>query len=281
MTKNNLELLYKVSVIIPCFRCSKTIERAVTSVINQTFSAYEILLIEDSSDDSARTINKLKKIKSQFGSNIKIFSNKQNMGPGFSRNVGWEKSKGNLIAFLDADDAWHSKKLEIQCEFLKNSPDIDALCNYDEYNLDYKDQKINLKNNGRVEKLNLHKMLFKNSVSTRSVLIKKSINIRFNPYLRYSEDYSLWLDLLSKGKKIVKIPYCLSGYYKSSFSNEGLSSHLLEFFLSELKVINSQSSNSAKKITIKYIALIFCTLKFLKRCFFYLAYVLRRSYLET
>ena len=113
-------------------------------------------------------------------------------------------------------------------------------------------------------------MLFKNVVSTRSVLIKKSIENRFNSSSWYSEDYWLWLNLLYKGKKIIKLPLYLSGYYKKPSTNEGLSSHLLKFFISELMVIKSQPSNSTKKLIIKYLALSFCIIKFFKRCLSYI-----------
>lgn len=269
MMKNKRNLDNKISVIVPCFKCSETIERAIMSVVNQSLCPFEIILIEDFSDDNSRTINKLIKLQTKFKDYIKIIRNKKNMGPGFSRNLGWEKSKGNLVAFLDADDTWHFKKLEIQYEFLKKNPDIDVICNFDEFNLNYESKQINIKKNGDLEKVHYNKMLFKNIVSTRSVLIKKSIESRFNSSLWYSEDYWLWLDLLYKGKKIIKLPLYLTGYYKKLSSNEGLSSHLLNFFISEFIVIKSQPSTSPKKIIIKYSALAFCIIKFFKRCLFY------------
>ena len=192
------------------------------------------------------------------------------MGPGFSRNLGWEKSQGNLLAFLDADDTWHLKKLETQYEFLKNNPETDAVCNFDKYNLNYKNKIIDIKKNIDIQSISYNKMLFKNVVSTRSVLIKKSIENRFNSNSWYSEDYWLWLNLLYKGKKIIKLPLYLSGYYKKTLTNKGLSSHLLKFFISEFMVIKSQPCNSTNKIIIKYLALTFCIIKFLKRCLSYI-----------
>jgi glycosyltransferase involved in cell wall biosynthesis len=270
MSKNKTNLDFKISVIIPCFKCSDTIDRAIMSVVNQSLSPYEIILIEDYSDDNSRTINKLITLQAKFKGYIKIIKNKKNMGPGFSRNLGWTRSKGNFIGFLDADDTWHLKKLETQCEFLKNNPQIDAVCNFDKYNLNYKNKKINDKKNSGIERVHYNKMLFKNIVSTRSVLIKKSVEDRFNSTFWYSEDYWLWLNLLHKGKKIIKLPFYLSGYYKKPSSNKGLSSHLLNFFISEFMVLKSQPSNSLQKIIIKYLALAFCVIKFLKRCFFYI-----------
>ena len=163
---------------------------------------------------------------------------------------------------MDADDTWHLKKLETQFEFLKNNPQIDAVCNFDKYNLNYKNKKINVKKNSDIERVNYNKMLFKNIVSTRSVLIKKSIENRFNSTFWYSEDYWLWLNLLYKGKKIIKLPLYLSGYYKKPASNEGLSSHLLNFLYQNLWCLNLNLPIPSKKIIIKYLALAFCIINF-------------------
>ena len=99
MIKNKTNLDCKISVIIPCFKCSDTIDRAIMSVVNQSLSPYEIILIEDYSDDNSRTINKLITLQAKFKGYIKIIKNKKNMGPGFSRNLGWTRSKSNLSLF--------------------------------------------------------------------------------------------------------------------------------------------------------------------------------------
>ena len=271
MGKTEDQIYKNISVIIPCFRCNDTIKRAVDSVVNQSLPAYEIILVEDCSNDQFKTLNTLKKIQKTYKEkiNIKIIENKINRGPGFSRNVAWEFSLGKLIAFLDADDTWHIKKLEIQIDHLKNNPEIVAVCNFDKYNLDYKCREYKVEKKNKIQSVNYAEMLFKNQISTRSVLIKKSVKSRFNSNLWYSEDYCLWLDILISGGKINKLPFFLSGFYKTANSKSGLSSHLFDFFVAEFNVIKSQPTISYEMSVIKTLVLLLCIVKFVKRIFLY------------
>jgi glycosyltransferase involved in cell wall biosynthesis len=266
------DTFYKnISVIIPCFRCHDTIERAVSSVVNQSLQVLEIILVEDCSNDQSKTLNTLKKIKKRYEEKIIIIiiENKLNRGPGFSRNVAWDYSSGNFIAFLDSDDAWHFRKLEIQIDHLRNNPQVVAVCNFDKYNLDYRCEEYEIEKKAKILSVDYNHMLFKNYISTRSVLIKKSVESRFNSNLWYSEDYWLWLDILNKGGRISRLPFFLSGFYKETNSNLGLSSHLFNFFIAEFNVIKSQQTLSFKSSIIKTSALLFCAIKFVKRMFYY------------
>lgn len=104
-----------VSVIIPYFKKGKFINRAIKSVLSQTYNNFEIIIIYD--DQNLEELNKILKIK-KIDNRIKVFVNKKNLGAGKSRNIGIKKSKGNLIAFLDADDYWKKNKLEMQIKFM-------------------------------------------------------------------------------------------------------------------------------------------------------------------
>ncbi len=106
---------YDVSVIIPCFNCEKTIERAVLSAINQDVTI-EIILVDDFSDDSTRDV--ISRLANKFNS-IRVVFNKRNMGPGFSRNRGIDIAQGRYIAFLDSDDVWLPGKLKQQVAFME------------------------------------------------------------------------------------------------------------------------------------------------------------------
>lgn len=268
-SKNNFNS--KISVIIPCFRCSDTITRAVLSVVNQSFTACEIILVEDYSNDQMRTLNKLKEIQVLYNDkiDIKIIKNLTNRGPGYSRNIAWDNAIGDLIGFLDADDVWRFNKLEIQYQYLKNNVELDAVCSFDKYNLDYENNICEIKKNASNQNIGYYTMLFRNIISTRSVLIKRSVKSRFNSKSWYSEDYWLWLDILYKGGKINKLPIYLSGFFKNAYSKKGLSSHIFSFFVSEFNVIKQQPSKSFKDILIKILALSFCIIKFIKRILIY------------
>ena len=86
-----------ITVIIPCYNSGKTLQRAVDSVLNQTFEKIELIIINDGSNDT-KTIKILKTIKDA------IIINQKNSGLASARNRGFRESKGNYLVFLDADD---------------------------------------------------------------------------------------------------------------------------------------------------------------------------------
>ena len=108
-----------VSVIIPCYRCADTIKRALGSVIAQTLPPEEIILIDDFSNDDGVTLTTLNYLRQMHQkTSIKIVLLDKNSGPGSARNAGWKEASQPYLAFLDADDSWHPKKLEIQYQWM-------------------------------------------------------------------------------------------------------------------------------------------------------------------
>ena len=105
-----------VAIIIPCYNSSKTLKRAIDSAINQSFKVTEIIVVDDFSDDSI----KIQEICSKYGKIVKYIKNGKNIGLAGSRNVGIWSAKSNIVAFLDADDQYHYKKIEVQLKYLTN-----------------------------------------------------------------------------------------------------------------------------------------------------------------
>jgi teichuronic acid biosynthesis glycosyltransferase TuaG len=101
----------KVSVIIPCLNASKYIKDTVNSVLNQTYTDFELIIVDGGSSDG--TIEILENLQSKH-QNIILICNVNDQGPAHSRLVGIKASKANFIAFLDADDLWYAQKLKIQ-----------------------------------------------------------------------------------------------------------------------------------------------------------------------
>ena len=162
-----------VSVLIPAYNASKTIERAINSVLNQTYLNYEILVIDDCSTDDTADI-----IKKFFLKKIKFIQNKKNIGEANSRNTLIKNAKGEFLAWLDSDDEWIEKKLEIQIDYmLMNNLEVSMTG----FNLTnkylYNDQVINFNN---VSVIDLKYVVTKGSHSTAlfSTLIisKKLVN---------------------------------------------------------------------------------------------------------
>jgi glycosyltransferase involved in cell wall biosynthesis len=104
MTEGNLNSEPEFSVVIPCFNAELTVDRAFKSVLNQSFPPKEVIFVNDASTDQTQSI--LNKFSlGTYSFSVRIFKNEINVGPGMSRNLGWNNATSNWIAFLDADDA--------------------------------------------------------------------------------------------------------------------------------------------------------------------------------
>lgn len=110
-------MLPKISVVIPTFNSSKTIDRTLASVFNQTLKPHEIIVVDDGSSDT--TAAQLE----AYGSAITLFCQK-NAGASAARNQGVALASGDVIAFLDSDDLWHKNKLEIQANIFLQNQDV-------------------------------------------------------------------------------------------------------------------------------------------------------------
>lgn len=113
--------MHKVSVIIPTYNCGPYIKETLNSVLNQSFSDYEIIVINDGSTDNTDYVLK------PYMNRIVYFSQK-NKGVSAARNLGIQNAKGEWIAFLDADDIWERSYLQKQINFLSSNPKVDIIC---------------------------------------------------------------------------------------------------------------------------------------------------------
>lgn len=109
-----------VSIIVPVYNVEKYIIETVKSVEAQTFSEWELLLVEDcSTDDTARELETY--LRERADSRIRMIRQPSNMGAARARNRGLAESKGRYIAYLDADDLWVPEKLERELAFMKET----------------------------------------------------------------------------------------------------------------------------------------------------------------
>jgi glycosyltransferase involved in cell wall biosynthesis len=102
-----------VSIITPLFNCGPFVAETIKSVLAQTYTNWEMLIVDDCSTDNGVIV-----AKSFHDSRIKIFKNKTNCGAAYSRNIGLMSARGKWIAFLDSDDLWLPSKLEMQLKFM-------------------------------------------------------------------------------------------------------------------------------------------------------------------
>ena len=205
---------------MPAFNAEDTILESINSVINQTYENWELIVINDGSSDN--TINVVQEIKD---GRIKLITQK-NKGVAEARNKGIDCSSGDYIAFLDSDDIWHHKKLELQLDFF-NTNQVDLLHTDFYYFTNTINDKIYKK---YIEPYNLEltdyeKLLVNDIIVTSSVMIHKNIINKlgyFDSTFHGVEDWDYWIRL-SKNYKISKIDNCLT-YYRENI--RGISKNL-------------------------------------------------------
>ncbi len=187
--KNKIE----ISVIIPTFNRKELLYRSISSVLNQDHKPYEIIIVDNGSNDDTESM-----IKKKFES-VQYFYY-ESKGVSRARNFGIRKSKGNWICFLDSDDEWKKNKIKIQTNYITENKNIKFVhTNEDWYrNGEYLNQKK--------KHIKLGGYIFENClkiccISPSSVMIKKEL---FNTYgffdesLEVCEDYEMWLRISSK-----------------------------------------------------------------------------------
>src|SRR5690606_8681821 len=107
-----------VSIITPMFNSEAYISETINSVLNQTYTNWELILIDDGSTD--RTVNIIKNFMER-DERIKFYELELNSGPAFARNIGINKAKGKYLTFLDADDIWFSNFIESSIEAIEKT----------------------------------------------------------------------------------------------------------------------------------------------------------------
>jgi len=223
-----------VSVVIPCYRYGETVTRALESVLGQTRPPAEILLVDDASDDGSLEL--LRELEKRHAPQIRVLSLETNCGPGLARNAGWGAATQPWLAFLDADDAWHLRKLEIQWNWLESHPNV-ALCGHASRLL-ADDVGSPVEEHPHSTSLSAKKMLVSNRLPTRSVMLRRDLPFRFGSR-RYSEDYLLWMEIIMAGYPAYRLESTLAFCFRPDFSPGGLSGSLWKHEKNELVVLRT------------------------------------------
>src|SRR5262245_10328005 len=106
-----------ISCIVPVFNGERYLRESLDSILAQTYSPLEIIVVDDGSQDSTP------EVVASYGSQI-LYFRQENAGPAVARNRGLELSQGEFIAFIDADDYWHQEKLMCQMSLLEARPEV-------------------------------------------------------------------------------------------------------------------------------------------------------------
>lgn len=189
-----------ISVIIPTYNRAYCIEKSIYSVLNQTYSNLELIIVDDcSTDDTTSVINSISDNRLRY---IKL---EKNSGPSFARNFGVKMAKGNYVAFHDSDDIWHLDKLEKQYELMQFNNDCDMVfCKYK--TIELFPRIIPAESNfdlSQTEHGMLDVLLTGAKVGTPTIFIKKTFFTNlggFNEKLKTLEDWELSLRIARFGK---------------------------------------------------------------------------------
>jgi glycosyltransferase involved in cell wall biosynthesis len=177
-----------ITVLMPVYNGDKYLNEAIDSILNQTFSDFEFLIIDDCSTDQS-----IHQVKSYNDPRIKFIINKKNMGQSKTLNVGLNLAKGKYIARMDQDDISMPERLKKQFEFMENNSNVDVCGSWlqlmGKYNgileLETKSEKI---------KINL---LTNENLAHPTVMIRKrtlvKYDLNYNPAYSVAQDYDLWV----------------------------------------------------------------------------------------
>ncbi len=233
--------LAPVSVIIPCYRCANTVERALNSILRQTLMPSEILFVEDVSGDGNETVDKLHDLVAGYDGKIviRILCMNRNGGPGEARNMGWAHATQPYIAFLDADDAWHPNKIEIQYLWMKAHPDVTLSCHETIVLSDSESYPSLPVAHVQAHPISACRMLLFNMVPTRTVMLQASVVDRFAKGMRYAEDYHLWLRIVLSNLGVYRLQLPMAFSFKGEFGDAGLSGDIHAMHQGEVVAFNS------------------------------------------
>tara|TARA_B100000959_G_C14972655_1_gene620359 strand:- start:158 stop:1075 length:918 start_codon:yes stop_codon:yes gene_type:complete len=251
------------SIIIPTYNDLKNLKNTIKSVRRQTFRSFETIIINDGSTDD--TLNFLNDLNFENYKKIHLQTNK---GPAYARNIGIKESSGKWICFLDSDDFWIKKKLEILYNVIEKEKEINLICHnqflkikktrykqklYSGPSANNSSNYINLLLNGN--------FLFLSATSIDSKFIKTK-KILFNEKKKFIsvEDYDLWLKIAFNNGKFHFINNFLGFYLKHDqnltndiiFHNKN-KLYLLRHHIFKVQNFDRDKKNLWKKIFLRYI----------------------------
>ena len=188
----------EVDIILPNYNSADFIDRTIKSVLNQSYTKWRLILVDDFSN--TETKNKIKKYE-KF-KKIKIYWLKKNKGAAYCRNFAIKNSNSNYIAFLDSDDIWGKNKLKEQIKFMKKNNYCFTCTNYKTIGLK---QKVITP----PKKISFNKFIKNTSIATSTMIVKRKISkgVRFID-TKICEDYFFKCQILKK----IKFAYCLNRY---------------------------------------------------------------------
>ena len=198
------------------------------SVLRQSARPAEIFVVDDASDDgSSATLARL-------GVAVRTISLEPNRGPAGARNAGWQAATQPYVAFLDADDTWHVRKIELQLAWMEAHPRSLLTGHRIREHAVGEPSVSSIERATRVSPLML---LAANRFQTSSVMLRRSLSQRFAEDKRYCEDYLLWLEIVLGGGEAHYLDAPLATRFKAAYGAAGASARLWAMERGELDAL--------------------------------------------
>ena len=204
-------MAYTVSVVIPNYNRKEPLLRAIDSVLLQTYSPTEIIVVDDASDFDVHAF--LRERSYTHHKELIILRNEVNLGLSASRNLAFQRASGELIALLDSDDWWHPNKLQEQVKMFESDPTLDLVAT--------KDWIVNEKESKERDIAFYHDRLFDRLITgwyppVPSTVVAKHSVYEHTPYrekVRYQVDTDWWLRFALTQPTVACVDYPLTYYY--------------------------------------------------------------------
>lgn len=179
----------RVSVVIPAYNSMTYLPETVESVLQQTFTDFEVLIVDDGSADA------IEQWAATIADSRVRFVRQSNQGVSVARNLGITQAQGEYIAFLDADDLWECSKLEKQVRYMENHPTIGLVHSWVTL-IDAKSRPLNKQLTSTAEGTVWQSLIIRNAIACCSVLVRRECFATaglFDPLIRSAEDWEMWI----------------------------------------------------------------------------------------
>jgi len=205
-----------VSVIIPVYNQTQFVGQAIDSVLAQTFTDYEIIVVNDGSTDETT------QVLAQYTAHIRVI-HQANAGLSAARNSGLRVAKGEFIAFLDADDLWYSTALATLVTYLRHHPTTDLVCGAWDL-IDETGSVIKPPNKPSIFQARV-RANFLRAIATGNLFLVHALLVRrkcfeccgtFDPTLKAVEDWDLWIRMAMHGHTVKMIDVPVAHYRRHS-----------------------------------------------------------------
>lgn len=213
----------KVSIVMPAYNAADYIKESIESVRKQTFTNWELVVVDDCSTDNTAEIVKK---EAHIDSRIKYYKLEENSGAAIARNKAVELTTGKYVAFLDSDDLWKENKLENQIAFMKSNKYTFTCTYYDKID----ENSNNLNHIITYKNVNNYSGLLKDCPGNSTVIYDvELLGKTYIPNIKKRNDYLMWLKVIDKSQEIFCLKEVLTSHRIHSNSLSSDKKSLLRF----------------------------------------------------